>query len=255
MSATKHLCIVLHDVAPATWPLCRRLLDMLVSLGDPPVTLLVVPDFHGRGRIDAASEVFRALDKLAAQHSEIALHGYFHRDDAPPPRSPRDWLRRRILTAGEGEFAALDTGVAAERIHAGQDLLSRLGWNINGFVPPAWLASQGTYNALRHTSLTYTSSHTALISLPDQRRIPAPCLTASTRSAWRRRSSQIWLNTMASLWARSPLLRIGLHPDDALHPEIMACWRQLVASLLKNRIALTKSQAIEHYACAAPARC
>ncbi len=255
MSATKHLCIVLHDVAPATWPSCRRLLDMLGSLGDPVVTLLVVPDFHGSGRVDAAPDFFCSVDALAAGHAEIALHGYFHRDDASPPRSPGAWLRRRVLTASEGEFAALDRDVAACRIRDGQHMLGRVGWNITGFVPPAWLASRGTYEALCATTLRYTSTHAALITLPDQRRIAAPCLTASTRSVWRRSCSRIWLRTMSLLWARSPLLRIGLHPDDALHPEIMACWRKLIGALLQDRIALTKSQAIAHYECVAPARC
>ena len=255
MSATKHLCIVLHDVAPATWPACRSLLDMIAGLGDPPLTLLVVPDFHGRGRIDAAPDFFRSVDALAARGAEIALHGYFHRDDAPPPRSPGAWLRRRILTAGEGEFAALDRDAAACRIHDGQHMLTRVGWNIAGFVPPAWLASGGTCEALCTTTLRYTSTHTALITLPDRRRIAAPCLTASTRSAWRRASSRLYLSTMSSLWARSPLLRIGLHPDDALHPEIMACWRKLIGTLLRDRIALTKSQAVAYYECAAPAHC
>ncbi len=255
MSVTKHLCIVLHDVAPATWPACRRLLDMLVDLGDPPVTLLVVPDFHGRGRIDTAPDFFRSVDALAARRAEIALHGYFHRDDAPSPRSPGAWLRRRILTAGEGEFSTLDRDAAACRIDDGQHMLTRVGWNIAGFVPPAWLGSRGTYEALCATTLRYTSTHTALITLPDQRRIAAPCLTASTRSAWRRSVSRIWLRTMSSLWAASPLLRIGLHPDDALHPEIMMCWRKLIGTLLHDRIALTKSQAVAHYECAAPARC
>ncbi|WP_165371512.1 DUF2334 domain-containing protein [Pseudolysobacter antarcticus] len=255
MNATKHLCIVLHDVAPATWPACRRLLDMLASLGDPSVTLLVVPDFHGSGRIDAAPDFFRSVDALAARDAEIALHGYFHRDDAPPPRSPGAWLRRRVLTAGEGEFATLDRDAAACRIRDGQCMLSRLGWNITGFVPPAWLASRGTHEALCATDLRYTSTHTALITLPDQRRIAAPCLTASTRSAWRRVASRIWLRTMSSIWAKAPLLRIGLHPDDASHPEIMVCWRKLIGALLQDRVALTKSQAIAHYQCAALARC
>ena len=43
------LCIALHDVAPATWPRCERLLAMLDGIGARAVTLLVVPDFHRGG--------------------------------------------------------------------------------------------------------------------------------------------------------------------------------------------------------------
>jgi len=59
------LCIALHDVAPATWPQCVRLLDLVDALGAPPVTLLVVPDWHAQGRIDAAAEFCRAIDSAA----------------------------------------------------------------------------------------------------------------------------------------------------------------------------------------------
>src|SRR5215218_4701026 len=44
-------CIELHDVAPATWPECALILAMLDQIGNIPVTLLVVPNFHGRGSI------------------------------------------------------------------------------------------------------------------------------------------------------------------------------------------------------------
>ena len=40
------LCIAVHDVAPATWRQCARLFDLVDALGAPPLTLLVVPDWH-----------------------------------------------------------------------------------------------------------------------------------------------------------------------------------------------------------------
>ena len=46
------LCIAIHDVAPATWPRCEVLFDLLRTLGAPPTTLLVVPDYHRRGSIE-----------------------------------------------------------------------------------------------------------------------------------------------------------------------------------------------------------
>lgn len=240
------LCIALHDVAPATWPQCVRLLDLVDSLGAPPLTLLIVPDWHGRGCIDAAPEFLHAIDARLTRGDEAALHGYWHRDDAPTPRSPAAWLRRRVLTAGEGEFAELGADEAQSRIRAGLDLLRRQGWTINGFVPPAWLASAGTRNALRHSGLRWTSTHTALIALDEgrERRIAAPCLTASPRSAWRRAASRLFLQTGLRLTASTPIVRVGLHPADAEHPGLLACWKDVLCKLLRHRTAMTKSQLV-----------
>ena len=240
------LCIALHDVAPATWPQCARLLELVDSLGAPPVTLLVVPDWHGQGRVDASPEFLHAIDARLARGDEVALHGYRHRDEAPAPRSPAAWLRRRVLTAGEGEFAELGLVEAQSRLRAGLDLLQRLGWKIEGFVPPAWLASAGTRAALRHSGLRWTSTHTALIAFDadGERRIAAPCLTASPRSAWRRAASRLFLRAGLRLTAKQPLVRVGLHPADADHPSLLACWREILLELLATRRPLTKSQAL-----------
>jgi predicted deacetylase len=243
---TTRLCIAMHDVAPATWPQCARLIELVDALGAPPLTLLVVPDWHGSGRIDAAPEFLRAIDKRVARGDEVALHGYRHRDDAPPPRSPAAWIRRRLLTAGEGEFSELGAEDAQGRIRQGLDLLRRQGWKIDGFVPPAWLASTGTQRALQRTGLRWTSTHTALISLKGDgpHRITAPCLTASPRSAWRRAASRAFLRGGLRYTANSPVVRVGLHPADAEHAGLLACWREVLGELLRRRTALTKSQFI-----------
>jgi predicted deacetylase len=242
---SRSVCIALHDVAPATWPQCSRLLTMLRELGDPPLTLLVVPDYHGGGRIDRSREFVRAVEQRIGRGDELALHGYDHLDHAPAPRTPAAWLRRRVLTASEGEFSELACAEARTRIDRGLEIFERLGWQADGFVAPAWLASAGTRAALRQFSLRYTSTHTQLIDLRHDRHHRAPCLTASPRSAWRRRASQLWLATTEILTAQSPLIRIGLHPADALHADLIDCWRGLLTRLLRQRTALTKTQAVD----------
>src|SRR4051794_20306230 len=57
------VCIELHDVAPATWPECERALAMLDTIGPVPVTLLIVPNYHGRGSIVEDSAFRNAIDK------------------------------------------------------------------------------------------------------------------------------------------------------------------------------------------------
>ena len=238
------LCIALHDVAPATWSQCEALLDLLDGLGASPLTLLVVPDWHARGRIDMDPAFVRAIERRRVRGDEIALHGYFHRDDSPPPQTPRDWLLRRVLTAGEGEFAALSVDQAEARLRHGLEMFARLDWPVEGFVAPAWLAGAGTREAMRRVGLHWTSTHTALVDLVDSRRIAAPCLTASPRSRWRRAASGAWLRAGVRLTARAPLLRLGLHPADAAHPRLVAVWREVLLRLLDEREPLTKTQAL-----------
>jgi uncharacterized protein len=241
---TPQVCIALHDVAPATWPHCARLLAMLDELEAPPTTRLVVPYFHGNHRIDRDADFIRAIGQRLARGDEIALHGYDHRDRAAPLRSPGDRFRRRVLTAGEGEFAALGEADARQKIERGLELMQCLRWPVRGFVPPAWLAGTGARAALRASGLRWFSTHDSLVPLPDGMPVSAPCLTASSRTAARRLMSRLWLNAMASVTRRAPLVRVGLHPADADHAELMECWRRLLRDLLALREPVTKSQAL-----------
>ncbi len=245
------LCIAIHDVAPATWPECEALLEMLERLGPLALTLLIVPDYHRAGRIDRAPWFVRAVDARVAAGAEVALHGYYHLDEAAAPQNPASWLRRRVLTDGEGEFAALTAGEAAVRIDSGRTQLEGCGWPVSGFVAPAWLAGEGARAAIRRSSLCYTSSRSALLRLADGSRINAPCITASSRSPWRRFGSRLWLKSMAAASAAMPLLRVALHPSDAAHPEMRTAWLHLIERLLGDRTTLTKRQAVEGYRCAA----
>lgn len=238
------LCIALHDVAPATWPRCERLLAMLDGIGARAVTLLVVPDFHRRGAAERDPAFIAAIESRRECGDEIALHGYAHVDESAPPRSPSAWFRRRVLTDAEGEFSALERDAATQRIAAGRDMFERIGWHVDGFVPPAWLASRGTREALAASDLLYTTTHTALVDLRRGMALDAPSITASPRSAWRRAMSKRWLR--ASRWAtrNANIVRAGLHPADADHPDLLAVWRSLLVDLLREREPMTKRDAI-----------
>ncbi len=242
------LCIALHDVAPATWPRCARILALLDDIGARAVTLLVVPDFHRCGTVERDRAFIAAIDARRERGDEIALHGYAHIDESAPPRSPSAWFRRRVLTAAEGEFSALDRANAAQRIAAGRDMLARVGWHVEGFVPPAWLASRGTREALAASDLLYTSTHTALVDLRRGMALDAPSITASPRSAWRRAMSKRWLR--AARWATrsSAIVRAGLHPADADHADLMTVWRALLVEWLAEREQATKRDAVLHAA-------
>jgi uncharacterized protein len=238
------VCIAIHDVAPATMPACEPLFALLAELGEPPATLLVVPDFHRRGRAERDLAFVRAIDRRLARGDEVALHGYHHVDDGPVPHSPFEWLQRRVLTASEGEFSALTQHEAEQRIGAGLAMFERLRWNVAGFVAPAWLLGDGARAALAHTRLRWTSTHGAIESLVDARRIAAPAISASARSAWRRWTSRRWLALAPAALRAQPLVRVALHPADVADASLVDAWRTLIRTLLAERIALTKTDAL-----------
>lgn len=241
------VCISVHDVAPATWPRCARLLAMLDALGAGPVTLLVVPDYHHGGRIDLYPWFLRAIEERRARGDEIALHGYYHEDEAAPPRGPLGWIERRVLTQSEGEFAALGAEEALVRLQRGAALMESLGWTVRGFVAPAWLPGRGCRVALsRMTSglagFAYTTTRSGVYRLPDWRYTFSPSLVCTVRSAWRRSMSQSLNAASFALASRGPLLRLSLHPVDAEHADVMARWRDWIARALEHHAPATKLQ-------------
>ncbi len=237
---TKGLCVVLHDVAPQTWGHYRDFVHDLDRLGPVALTLLVVPDFHRQGPVDRYPGFCATMEQRLTRGDEIALHGYHHDDPGPVGPRPRAWFMRRIYTH-EGEFYAMDGAQAAARIERGLTLFGRLGWPVRGFVPPAWLMSAGTRQALRRFDLAYSSDLHGLIHLPDFRHEPAPTLVWSARSAWRRGASPLWNDAKLTRCAGTPLLRLALHPVDMEHTSARRYWLDRLERLLDQRIAVTKS--------------
>lgn len=239
--------VVLHDVSPHTWPACESLLEALDAVAPVPVTLLVVADHHRRGGIEDAPAFLRAIEQRRARGDEVVVHGLIHLDEAPPPRAPHTWLKRRIYTAGEGEFASVAKDEAARRLHEGWHRFTAQGWAPRGFVAPAWLMGRGTHAALREGPFAYTSTRRAIILLPNRKRLRAPSLVWSVRSAWRRRLSAVLnrrlLRRVLAHPGRYPLLRLGLHPVDAAHPEAVRFWQDALREALRHgRVPVTKGQ-------------
>jgi predicted deacetylase len=203
----------------------------------------MVPDFHHRGSIDAADRQWRAaIDHRIAAGDEVALHGYWHVDESAPRSTPADWFARRVLTAGEGEFSALDAQEARMRIERGLGMFDRMGWHASGFVAPAWQMSAGCRSVLAEFPLRYTSDLRAMYSLPDWQRHAALSLSFSSRSAWRRVISPRWNRIALDATRQAPLVRIALHPADARYPQLITAWRSLLRDALRDRRAVTKAQ-------------
>lgn len=162
----RSLMLVLHDVAPETWPDYQPFVQAVDAIGGIPMTWLVVPDFHHRNPLQRSPTFCRLLERRLAQGDELALHGFYHADNGPPPRTPGEYFMRRIYTH-EGEFYALDQQQALQRLEHGLALFAQQGWPVAGFVAPAWLMSEGTRQALRLLPLRYTSTPQHLYRLPD----------------------------------------------------------------------------------------
>jgi predicted deacetylase len=238
----RRVCISIHDVAPATWPDCLRLLEMVDAFGPVPVTLLVVPDYHRAGRIDRFPDFVRSIEKRLARGDEVALHGYFHLDESPAPRAPLGWFQRRVLTRSEGEFAALSCEEAQDRLQSGLSVMNSLGWPVQGFVAPAWLPGSAGRAVLARFPFSYTTTRAGIYLLPAWRFTWSPSLVYSVGAAWRHLLSESLDRIVLATARNNDLLRLSLHPVDAGCPQALSHWRSLIECLLRSRTPVTKAQ-------------
>ncbi|WP_330835979.1 polysaccharide deacetylase family protein [Piscinibacter sp.] len=225
------MAVVLHDVAPTTLGACERVLAAIEEVGHVPLTLLVVPRYH---LAPTTGAFVQWLGERYARGDELALHGYTHQDDGEP-RNVVDHLKRRHYTRGEGEFAGLSMTEAMRRLTAGTRWFARQGFVLRGFVAPAWLMSEGTWEALRWLDLSYTCTLRRIVLLPDRRAMVSQSLVYSTSSGWRRQASLVWNAAVATLERRNPVLRLELHPSDADHAGVRRSWQRLLEAQLGHR--------------------
>jgi predicted deacetylase len=236
--ATRALCVSIHDVAPATWPLCLKLIEALREVDQFPVTWLVVPCFHGDTRRSLGVEA--QLDYFQSEGHELALHGYTHADRRPPATSLGERFRRHIYTESEGEFSALDADEARRLLARGTEWFIRRGWPSNGFVAPAWLLSKPAWQVLRASRFSYTTTFTRFYNLPTGESLFSPSLVYTARNRAGRLFSPPAASTLAGLLSGAPLVRLSLHPRDALHPQLVLHAQRLVEKLLATRRPMTK---------------
>lgn len=233
------LCVAIHDVAPATWTECLRLLDAVRAVADIPLSWLVVPEYHHGTLRSRACEA--TLERLLAQGHELVLHGYTHQDPAPMRGHGLARFLRSVYTQREGEFAAIDAGEARRRIELGLAWFAARGWPVSGFVAPAWLLGPGAWRVLPDYPFSYTTTYWRFYQLHPARAILAPALVYAARNRTGRTMSPHVAEFVAALSAKAQLARVALHPRDAHHPELMRHAQRLVAGLLASREAMTKA--------------
>jgi predicted deacetylase len=217
----------LHDVTPAHGDLVLRGIDHLRQLGANKLTVLVVPDFHGRAPLSRHRDFVRALLQHLQPGDEVALHGYLHRADSWPSAGLAKW-KSQLLTAGEGEFAALTWHQAAERMVDGlemvQDTLQR---PVQGFVAPAWLDNPAVRQAASDLGLRWCEDHLWIRDLRGHRKLYAPAVSLASRTLLRRLGSVAQAYAGSVALAAAPVVRLAVHPLDHTRPELVDAIEQV----------------------------
>ena len=220
------LLVSIHDVSPAQAEAVSRLWRICSERGVIPA-LLVVPNWHGAWPLEAHPAFVEWIRGGASNGAEILLHGERH-DEVGLPRGPRDEWRAWGRTAGEAEFLTLDGAAAHVRVTRGLERLRKLGLDPTGFVPPAWLARETTYQAAADAGLRFSEDDRSVRLLPSKQRIPSPVLRWSTRTTARAWGSVAVARARSLLQRRARVPRIALHPADLAHA---ATARSLVRTL------------------------
>lgn len=222
-------------------PPVRFASQALLEVADIPLTLLVVPHYH-RLRDSSGGRYERRLNACLAVGHELTLHGYIHLDEGPPATGLRERLRRHVYTRREGEFSALAAGEARRHLEKGMDWFAEREWPVEGFVAPAWLLSEGAWQALAATRFTYTTTLTHFHLLPEGDAVWSPSLVYSSRGGALRRASRQWNTALARRLSEAPLVRLSLHPPDLFDERTTRHWQGLLEELLGMWAAMTKSQ-------------
>jgi predicted deacetylase len=220
------LLVSIHDVSPAQAEAVSRLWKICSERGVIPA-LLVVPNWHGAWPLEAHPAFVEWIRGRACNGAEILLHGERH-DEVGLPRGPGDKWRAWGRTASEAEFLTLDGGAARIRVTRGVEQLRKLGLDPTGFVPPAWLAREPTFQAAADAGLKFSEDDRSVRLLPSQQRIPSPVLRWSARTTARAWGSVAVARARSLLQRRAGVPRIALHPADLAHA---ATARSLVHTL------------------------
>jgi len=236
MTRAPAFLVAIHDVTPAHDERVRRIMQLLAECGVDQYAMLVVPQWHGAWEVPQHPDFARLLQERAAAGAEIFLHGLRH-DEVGIPRAWRHHLQAYGRTRGEGEFMALSPAEAGARLDRGLEVLRQSGLNPVGFVPPAWLHGRDGLRLLRERKLAFTESSWAVFNLMTGVRVRASAFCWSTRTEWHQAAGALIAAGRLRIQARSPLLRLAIHPPDIEARRVRDSLRRVLDGLLAYRAA------------------
>ena len=155
-------------------------------------------------------------------------------------------VKRRFLTAGEGEFLALTEEQIEWRLDRGLGYFRRVVPRDipAGFVAPAWLYNKQLVPALRKRLIPWTEDHYGLVRVQGGQRLRVPVITWATRTRGRRIGSLLVCPLQLHCWFRRPLIRIAVHPFDFDYTETIRSIEYVVRRALETRKSLTYQELI-----------
>lgn len=213
------LVVSIHDLSTVTRGAVELMLEDLDGVGVPETSLLVIPDHHHKGPIDADPAFREMLQAAVYRGHEAVLHGYYH---LRPTREGEGVATRLITssyTAGEGEFYDLSHRDAVALLRKGKEALGNCGVPFSGFIAPAWLLGEEAEAAVWEEGFAYTTRIGSVIERGG-REHRSRSMVYSVRAPWRRGLSLLWNEALFHRLKKVPLLRIGLHPPDWEHATI-----------------------------------
>jgi predicted deacetylase len=212
------LVVSVHDVAPATAAACRAWVDDLDRLG-VPASLLVIPGPWRGPSILRDAETALWLRGREEAGDELVQHGWLH---GSVPGGAR-WRRAvgRVVARGCAEFVALDEDEAVRRLCRGREILDRLGFEVDGFTPPGWLASPGSLRAVRRVGFRYTTSHLGIHPVPTGPVIRALALSHRPGGRGEGVAADLLVRLSRHAAAAGRGVRIAVHPADRARPGLV----------------------------------
>jgi predicted deacetylase len=229
--------VAVHDVALAHRARLERIDALLARLGvGARYSMLLVPDYHRQGRLDADPAFVSWLRGRAAAGVEMLLHGYSHLDESRHEGLAARWKAGQ-MTAGEGEFLGIGGDEALRRLVGGRSIVeAAAGAPVAGFVAPAWLYGAQARQALARAGLRLAEDHWAVWSPADGRRLlRSPVVSWASRTPWRLRTSVWWSRAATTLLRPLAVVRVGIHPFDVDHPRLEREIERTLSALLRNR--------------------
>jgi predicted deacetylase len=229
-SEPQRLLASIHDVSPRFEREVSALHDRLAGhLGGQRLAMLVVPDHWGEAPLSAAPAFRARLRAWAEAGIEMFVHGWYHRDD-----SQRRSFKARHMTAGEGEFSALDRDTALDRMMRGRAIVEdATGMPAAGFIAPAWLYSRDSRTALGDADFALAEDHMSVWRPSDGMKLArGPVITWASRSPARIASSTLFAQVAPTLLRPLPIVRVAVHPGDTTVPALLRSIDRTFASLL-----------------------
>lgn len=240
------LVVSIHDVSPRTRVRTQVMLEDLARIGVGRVSLLVIPDHHGRGRISDDEGFSRWLREKCADGHEAVLHGYYHRRAAKSADGAWKRVVAQCYTAGEGEFLDLPQPEVRELLERGRAELEACGVKSRGFIAPAWLLGDEAEQAVRAAGFEYTTRIGTVSDFAGGQEYGARSLVWSVRARWRCVCSLAWNAVLARREHGNALMRIGLHPPDWEHAAIRQQILRICGGVLAERTANTYDGWLDH---------